>query len=101
MVYGNSIHNPKKITTLKISAEACSLILLLWEITCKKMPPYLLRKKRHVQPALHTVDVTGNWSIKKKVLTRVFSLDLKLYVENLVSSRDKNTIKLFYQRITG
>ncbi len=38
-VYGNSIHMCKKISTLKISAEACSLIFLLWEITCKKMPP--------------------------------------------------------------
>ncbi len=36
IVYGNSIHNRKKISTLKISAEVCSLIFLLWEIAYKK-----------------------------------------------------------------
>ncbi len=32
----NSIRNRKEINTLKISAEADSLIFLLWEIACKK-----------------------------------------------------------------
>ncbi len=45
IVYGNSLHNRRKVSTLKISAEACSLIFLLWEIICKKMPPYLLRNR--------------------------------------------------------
>ncbi len=36
IVYGNSIHNRKKINTLMISAKACSLIFFLWEITRKK-----------------------------------------------------------------
>ncbi len=55
MVYGNSIHNRKKISNLKISAEASRLIFLLWEIACKKMPPYLLRNKRHAQSTLHAL----------------------------------------------
>ncbi len=31
-----SVRNRKKISILKICAEACGLIFLLWEITCKK-----------------------------------------------------------------
>ncbi len=38
IVNGNSVHNRKKISVLKISAEERGLIFLLWEITCKKYP---------------------------------------------------------------
>ncbi len=68
IVYGSSIHNCKKISTLKISVEACSLIFLLWGITCKKMPPYLLRNKWHAQPALHAL-----WRHRKLVYSEIWS----------------------------
>ncbi len=77
IVYGNSIRNRKKISTLKISAEACSLIFLLWGITYKKIPPYLLRNKRHAQPALHAL-----WCHGKSVYYRRWELVLYLQLFN-------------------
>ncbi len=54
IVHGNSAHNCKKISILKISAEAYSLIFLLWKITCKKRN-LLLQNKRHMRPAPHVL----------------------------------------------
>ncbi len=50
----NSVHSRKKISVLKISAEVCGLIFLLWEITCEKTP-YVLQNKRHTRPAPHAL----------------------------------------------
>ncbi len=55
LFYRNSVHNHKKISPLKISGKACGLIFLLWEITCKKIPPYLLRNKCRVRPTPHAL----------------------------------------------
>ncbi len=57
--------------------------------------PYFYVPKYRSSDALPAPEIFFN------VLSLIFSLDLKLYVGNLLLLGDKNTIKLFYQWIIG